>query len=432
MYKRLYETEGKKIIIIGNSAVPFGVRSDLLEEEIPGYKVINFGLYGAIGTKAMLDLSKDSIQAEDIVIVMPELNEQALSLYFSAEEFWRAADCNYSLLKRAASENIGALVGNYSKYVAEKFRYIRNNTKPNVSGVYAQSSFMNENGEEVGYITFDRPYNIMTGGYDANNLLKFDTEMFAGDFVNYINEYNDFYISKGASMYFGFAPINRLGLLTEEGIEDFYNFLFNALNSEILGDPNESILDYEWFYDSNFHLNSAGAYVYTRTLCEQIKAQLGISTPTKIEVPDKPEIPITDIINGDNADEEYFIYEKSNNGVIIIGLSDKGKDRTSLQIPYTYEGEPVIAFAKEVFAGNTTISEIKLSDNIRILYDNSFYGCRNLTKLIITIKIPGKVGVGAALLNGAAQCKIYVPQDAYDLYVTHYNWGAYRNVIVSY
>ena len=35
-YDRLYETEGKKIIFIGGSSLPFGLRSDLIEEELGG------------------------------------------------------------------------------------------------------------------------------------------------------------------------------------------------------------------------------------------------------------------------------------------------------------------------------------------------------------------------------------------------------------
>lgn len=60
MYTRLKNTEGKKIVVIGNSAVAFGVDSALLEEELNKngyeYTVCNFGLYGALGTKLILVL----------------------------------------------------------------------------------------------------------------------------------------------------------------------------------------------------------------------------------------------------------------------------------------------------------------------------------------------------------------------------------------
>ena len=37
----------------------------------------------------------------------------------------------------------------------------------------------------------------------------------------------------------------------------------------MISDPNRYILDSGWFYDSNFHLNSAGAAVRTRLLAEE-------------------------------------------------------------------------------------------------------------------------------------------------------------------
>ena len=55
MFKRLKEGKEGKIIIVGNSAVAFASRNDLIEQEL-NKEVVTFGLYGAIGTKAMMDL----------------------------------------------------------------------------------------------------------------------------------------------------------------------------------------------------------------------------------------------------------------------------------------------------------------------------------------------------------------------------------------
>ena len=61
----------RKIILIGGSNVAFGFNSKILEEEFPKYKVINFGLYAALGTKLMIDLSKEYINQGDLVFVIP-------------------------------------------------------------------------------------------------------------------------------------------------------------------------------------------------------------------------------------------------------------------------------------------------------------------------------------------------------------------------
>ena len=76
MYGKLKTSSGKKIVIVGNSNVAFGVYSDYLElmlsESGEDYTVCNFGLYGTIGTKVMLDLSENYISEGDIVLFRSE------------------------------------------------------------------------------------------------------------------------------------------------------------------------------------------------------------------------------------------------------------------------------------------------------------------------------------------------------------------------
>ena len=55
--KRLTQTQGKRIILVGGSSIPFSVKSRLIEESFPEYNVVDFGLYADMGTTIMLDLS---------------------------------------------------------------------------------------------------------------------------------------------------------------------------------------------------------------------------------------------------------------------------------------------------------------------------------------------------------------------------------------
>ena len=55
--ERLESIEGEKVVVVGGSSVAFGLDSALMEEEL-GKPVVNFGLYAAIGSVAMMELSK--------------------------------------------------------------------------------------------------------------------------------------------------------------------------------------------------------------------------------------------------------------------------------------------------------------------------------------------------------------------------------------
>ena len=87
--------------------MPFGLRSDLIEQEINGYSVVNFGLYATLGTKVMMDLSKINIGRGDIVVLAPELNEQTYSLYFNPVALQEALDgYNYRYRYLSLQDNL--------------------------------------------------------------------------------------------------------------------------------------------------------------------------------------------------------------------------------------------------------------------------------------------------------------------------------------
>ena len=59
-FERLTSIEEPKVVVVGGSSVAFGLESEILEKYV-GMPVVNFGLYAALGTKVMLDLSKAGI-----------------------------------------------------------------------------------------------------------------------------------------------------------------------------------------------------------------------------------------------------------------------------------------------------------------------------------------------------------------------------------
>lgn len=431
MFRRLKNGEAGKIVFVGNSAIAFGNRSDLLEKDL-NKEVVTFGLYGAIGTKAMMNLSKAGIKKGDIVVLAPEISEQGLSLYFSSENMWMAIDGHYDMLSYFDKDNKETMIGNFASFTAKKFDYMMKGKKPKVDGVYQQSSFNLDN-KEVGYMTYQRDYNYMVNGYDSNSMVKYDVNYLTDDFIEYVNDYAKYVYKKGASIYYNFVPVNNLAVSSsKEEIDQFYDALNEKLICPILGNPHNYIFDYEWFYDNNSHLNSAGTCIYNYQLEEDLKVVLKDSSPTNIEIPEKPEISLPEYQDGDNSDLDCFNYEIDADGYKITSLTEKGLTKATVIIPSTYEGKPIISFDASVFQNNRTITEIVVPMNIRTLADSSFKGCSNLTKLIIQHDSPSLLNVGTMLLDEADNCYVFVKKDIYDLFATHYNWGYYREKLKKY
>ena len=121
LYRHLEETEGNKIIIVGNSNIAFGSDSALAEQLLRegglDYSVCNFGLYGSLGTKMMLDIAMSEAEEGDIIILATELAGQSLSTYFSATEAWYALDGDMSLYFSFGKQEKMSLSGAYAEYI---------------------------------------------------------------------------------------------------------------------------------------------------------------------------------------------------------------------------------------------------------------------------------------------------------------------------
>ncbi len=422
MTDKLYEAEGKKIVIIGTSSVPFGVDSALMQQLLAesghDYAVCNFGLYGTMGVKVMLDLAEEAIGEGDIVLFAPEVGSQTMSLFFSAREVWRAVDGHFGLLSHL-EDNASELVGGFPAFASEKFSFYCSEPLQG-SGIYSSTSF-DANGDLK---NVRRPQNVMPGGVDANGTISFLEPDDA--FVSYVNEYCARVRDRGAEMYFSFCPMNEAALedRSQEKLDAYYDLLHGLFDMEILGDPADSVMESGWFYDTNFHLNDAGMTVHTVRLVDALKADMGDPSPTEVELPEMPELPAEDVPagEGDVSDAACFTYTAQGDGYVVTGLTEEGAARTSLVLPYSYEGAPVSGFGANVFAGNAVLRELTLQENVRSIPDGAFDGCTALEKLIVLQEDPARIYVGLELLRGAPSCIVYVPKGTLPAYRGHYNW----------
>ncbi len=433
MYLRLRNTNGNKVVVIGNSNVAFGVDSALMESLLRegglDYSVCNFGLYGSLGTRMMLELSRGYIGEGDIVIFVPEIAEQPLSLYFSAEEAWYALDSGMEMFGDFSGEMRGALAGGFFGYVAKKYALFREGEPASPSGVYAHSSF----DDNCDLKNYDRPHNVMDGGTDVNNPVVLEESFYTKEFVDYVNEYYREISARGAAMFYSFPPMNRQSVkeYSQEKVESFYQFVAQCFDFPVMSDIDDCIMESGWFYDSNFHLNAAGMTVRTVNLVNDLKNQFGNTTKTDVALPEMPLVPDPDIEGeGDNSCADCFTYRREGNYYVIDGLTEKGRDARTLVVPYQVDGLYIKSFLPSVFAGNKTVRSIVVQQNIGMLYDGSFDGCSALDQIFLMHSDPSGISVGYGLRDGAS-FRICVPADALGAFKNDYFWGNYADILYA-
>ena len=372
-FSRLTSVEEDKIIVVGGSSVAFGLDSALLESLV-GMPVVDFGLYAAIGTKAMLDLSLAGVSSGDVVVIAPELDAQTTSMYFSAEHMLPAVDENYLMALYLRGNSLLSLVGGAFSFAEKKLSY--NGDIPDPDGIYNVRSFNGYGDIKNGL----RPSNVMQLYYDPSTPISLSSEIFDEDFLDYLNEYAAICESRGAKVLFSYCPINEAALTdgSENVRGELEDFLKERLEFEVISNIYDYIYDKAYFYDTNFHLNDTGVTLRTRKLAQDLLIALGKFTVIDTEVP-APELPEVDVryFGEDDENAALFTYERLYNGAYAIsGLTEKGKRCESLTIPLGYEGYKVTAIASGAFSeGVATRVTVTADSNLRNFLNGCFADC---------------------------------------------------------
>ena len=381
-YERLKETSGKRIVLVGGSGVAFDCDSALMDDFFPSYEIVNFGMYAGLGTKAVMDLFENYIHEGDIVILSPEQSEQTFSDYFNGEYMWQAADGAFGMLRDLKSENFEAMLGNFPRFALEKLNYVMKGQKPQTDSIYQKKSF-----NTYGDIELDTcRENILPNGYDVNQKVRFTEDVVQPEFMDYMNDWAKRLEKKGAVVWYRYCPVNKLSVEDMDDLAAYDVFLRQKLDFPVIGNPENSLMEAEWFFDTNFHLNQPGKEVNTVQLIRDMKAMLGDDRAVTVELPEKPHRTW-----GEVSTETRIWTAKDSE---------------------TYQGEETIV----------------IPENVTQIEDYAFSNCAGLKQIVLEQKDPSKCIVGQHLLDGTG-AEILVPQMSVDSYKRNYFWSVYAGRI---
>lgn len=429
-YERLYGTDSPKVIVVGGSNVAFGMDSELMEKQL-GRPCINFGLYADLGTKAMLDLSEDAVGKGDVVIICPETDSQTYSLHFDARNMWQAVESDPSMITRLPSDDMMKVLAAFPDYYKAKKEFYKTGTTPNPEGVYRADSF-----NELGDLIYKRKYNAMLSFVDENKLVNLSPDLITDEFADYLNNYAKKAQKKGAKVYFSFPPINNASLTentTDETVYGFYKALVEKLDFEVISSIDNYILDKEYFFDTNYHLNDTGAEYRTSLLSADIlRAEGNTAINLDLSFPMAPIRP--DDLFGFNVNDDrtgFFEFKEEEIGgrkvAILTGLTESGASEDLLTMPISYNGLPVVAIEANAFSKSTVLERVFISDNSNItsFRDGAFDNCPTLRSVELTVP-PTQIKASPNVFGETAEnVMFYVTKELYSDYMTDYEWGSH-------
>lgn len=257
---KLQTTECRKIVLVGNSNVAFGFRSDMIEEAF-GIPVVNAGLHGAIGNAFHEQVCKINPHEGDIYIVCHTSFDDNDSV--SAKEAWITIENNFSLWKLIRLKDIDSMVKGFPSYLARCYElYSEHTGNLSEGGHYTRSAF-NEYGDMAVPRT-ERVVEFSPGGIYISPIGDKCTKR-----LNNLSKYLE---KRGAKLVMAGYPIPDTEFTpSDEEYDKLTSELKEIYEFPVISDYKTYKMNQDLFFDTVYHLNDEGVIVRTQKLIEDIR-----------------------------------------------------------------------------------------------------------------------------------------------------------------
>jgi len=257
---RLQSIDEPKIVLIGNSNLAFGICSEMMEEEL-GMPVVNMGLHGGLSNRFHENMAKCNVREGDIYIVCHTQYWDDDSIG-DAVLTWTVIENHLELWRLLQGKDIGPMIEAFPTYLKKCLGlHLDGEGNKDPGGCYSRSAF-----NVYGDVCVLR----------ENSKYIFENEIWpfaVGDItVERLNELNVFLEERGATLLVAGYPIGNGELTVEpEKFVEAQTYLEEGLECPVISDFTDYMFDYQYFYDTEYHMNTEGVILRTEQLISDIK-----------------------------------------------------------------------------------------------------------------------------------------------------------------
>lgn len=252
--------QGPRILFAGGSSSPYGTVCQTVADAT-GYTALDVGATAYLGLAYYLNLLDQYAQAGDVVVLAPEHMMLAAECV-DYKLVWQAAGNDLDVWATVPLDYLPGLLSNSDDYFKMRWE-TRNNELETYHGQFGPLGDVTAYRTpllESGWNTQDPVY-LRPGGWSQEN-------------VNAINRFAQKMERRGVQVYFAFAPLDQAAVqTTAEEVDAYAASLTDALAVPVILTQQQAILPAGYFYDSNNHLTSEGADLYTADLIAGLQAQ---------------------------------------------------------------------------------------------------------------------------------------------------------------
>ena len=262
----LLHQDDKKLLLFAGCSMSYGIDSQLLADACPDYTVLNLGAVGGTNAQFQFECILPCIRSGDVFIHAPEQASpyQLMSKTSCGNRMFIAVEGNFDLLAQVDMTTLGE--GAFDCFWA--FNNTRMAMEP---GTYAEQMIpLNAYGDNA-----EQRVNSQRKRFDEEYGLL--TELITGDGLDRLAGYYDRISAAGAQVYLSYAPINAL-CCEDEGQAEAFSALWEqgmlARGYETISSLQDYVMDAKYFYDSDYHLTTAGAALRTQQLVRDLMTRL--------------------------------------------------------------------------------------------------------------------------------------------------------------
>lgn len=261
--KRLESIDSSKIVLIGNSNLSFGIRSEEIEAAF-GMPVVNMGLHGGLGNAFHERMATLNVHEGDIYIIChTDFSDSGYMEPAEADLAWITLEDHFNLWRILRKEDIRPMVEAFPNYLKRCITLWINGegNKKDATLDFYNRSVLNEYGD----ISWDD-----TGlEYQALDWNKTDISVpsISDNVVLRLNELNMYLEERGATMVIAAYPIaDSFNTPDLDLYIKFQDELSDKLDAAVISNYADYFYPERFFFNTKFHLNNEGKSVRTQQL----------------------------------------------------------------------------------------------------------------------------------------------------------------------
>ncbi len=276
-YERLLLTAGqKRIIVLAGSNVQYGLDSDYMQTLFKkNYAVVNFGTNGNMNVALFLDAISPLLTGDDVVVFAPEQYGQYAyhvngNPEMASATFQGLATC-YNLF-----DNVD--VSKYTNVFNALRQYCTVAATMPVQSWEEPNKFLDEYGD---LMILTSEMNSPTYRKGANGYFRFDSTVIPEAYIPHLNRVIDRAKGSGATVLFSYPSVNKNNIettsLNEQAYDAYNNWIAETVHCQLISDVRNYIYNGEYFYNTDYHLNTVGREIHTKQLANDIiNAKIGV------------------------------------------------------------------------------------------------------------------------------------------------------------